>query len=78
MTEAETALLELLDRRAPDATLCPSEVARKLAPEDWRGTMGEVHAAVDELILRRAIAISWQGKPLSTRSGPYRIARPAP
>ena len=78
MTEAETVLLDLLDRRAPDATLCPSEVARKLAPEDWRGTMGEVHAAVDGLILRRAISISWQGKSLTARSGPYRIARPAP
>ena len=76
MTETEAVLLDLLDSRADGATLCPSEVARRLAPEDWRPRMGDVHSTVDRLLARRAIALSWKGKPLASREGPYRIGRP--
>lgn len=74
---AETAVRNLLTKRAADATICPSEVARLTAgPEgDWRGAMRQVHAAVDKMHRNGAITLSWKGKPLDDRIGPYRIGR---
>jgi hypothetical protein len=46
MIDPRAETLSLLARREPDATICPSEVARAIAP-DWRGAMPEVHAAID-------------------------------
>ncbi len=34
-----------------------------------------VHAAVDRLVQEERVWLSWKGKPLSTRAGPYRIGR---
>ena len=45
----ETALM-LLASRAADASVCPSEVARAIAPEGWRAAMPSVHAAIDRLV----------------------------
>jgi hypothetical protein len=79
---ASAAVLTLLAERAPGATICPSEVARKIvavAPAnglaDWRAAMPIVHAAVDRLMTGEHIRLSWKGSALSARSGPYRIAR---
>jgi hypothetical protein len=81
MTPGE-AILTLLAERAPDATICPSEAARRLAGSegDWRAQMEAVHRAADVLAEAGAIALSWKGAPLShtpmqKRRGPYRIAR---
>ena len=81
--DAHDATLALLDTRARDATICPSEVARALAASvdgggaerDWRGNMPAVHAAVDRLLLEGRVRLSWQGRMLPSRSGPYRIGR---
>lgn len=75
MTDPRAATLDLLARRATGATICPSEVARALSPEDWRGAMPSVHAAIDELVRDGLVRLSWKGQPLATRSGPYRIGR---
>lgn len=74
---AREATLALLAARADDATVCPSEVARALAAAtgDWREAMPEVHAAVDALVAEGAVQLSWKGRPLTLRAGPYRIAR---
>mgnify|MGYP002780238135 CR=1 FL=1 len=70
------AILTLLAERAGGATICPSEAARRLAGPggDWRAAMPQVHAAVDTLLARRAIILSWKGRALPQRRGPYRIA----
>jgi hypothetical protein len=73
--------LALLARRAPEATLCPSEVAKALAKApgvapgavNWREVMPQVHAAVDQLVTEGLVRLSWKGKPLQGRAGPYRI-----
>ena len=77
LSAARTALLALLAERAPGTSLCPSEVARRLAgPEgDWRAKMAAVHAAVDILAQEGVIGLSWKGRPMAKRRGPYRIAR---
>lgn len=82
--EAAQATLALLSRRAPGATICPSEVARLIggaadggAMQGWRAMMPAVHAAVDQLVGDGRIELSWKGRTLSTRAGPYRIGRGA-
>ena len=75
MTDPSAATLSLLARRAPGATICPSEVARAIA-QDWRGAMPAVHAAVDGLVSDGLVRLSWKGHALEARSGPYRISRP--
>ncbi len=74
-----TLTFALLDARAVDATICPSEVARALvaddAPDSWRDVMPVVHMAVDALVTEGRVRLSWKGKPLAARDGPYRIGR---
>jgi hypothetical protein len=80
---ARDIALALLAVRAPGATICPSEVARALAAEAdagpteaaWRDVMPIVHAAVDSLLIEDLVRLSWRGKTLTTRAGPYRIGR---
>ncbi|USU13985.1 DUF3253 domain-containing protein [Sphingomonadaceae bacterium OTU29THOMA1] len=74
MDDPRAVTLSLLARRASGATICPSEVARVIAP-DWRGAMPAVHAAIDALVGEGLVRLSWKGRSLATRSGPYRIGR---
>ncbi|CAL1692931.1 hypothetical protein MMB232_03114 [Brevundimonas subvibrioides] len=76
MTPRE-ATLALLAARAEGATVCPSEAARAVAgPDgDWREAMPQVHAAVDAMLADGLIRLSWKGRPLTARTGPYRIRR---
>jgi Protein of unknown function (DUF3253) len=71
------AILTLLAERAGDATICPSEAARRLAgPDgDWRAHMETVHTAAEKLLDGGTITLSWKGVPMQKRRGPYRIAR---
>jgi len=65
ITDPRAATLSLLTRRASDATICPSEVARAIAP-DWRGAMRAVHAAIDGLVRDGLVRRSWKERPLVT------------
>jgi len=74
------AVLNMLATRSRSATICPSEVARLLAsqsdnPEtsDWRDLMPDVHDAVEALVAEDTVRLSWKGKPMTARSGPYRL-----
>ena len=78
MTPIDT-IITLLADRAPGATICPSEAARRLSAEagseDWRAMMPSVHAAVDRLVTEGQVRLSWKGQALSARQGAYRIGR---
>ena len=80
--DPRAATLGLLAGRADGATICPSEVARAIAAEaghtDWRGEMPAVHEAIDGLLAEGAVRLSWKGKAVPVRQGPYRIGRPPP
>lgn len=66
----------MLDARSPGATLCPSEVARAVAADsEWRDAMPAIHDAVDRLLADGDVRLSWKGRALAARSGPYRIGR---
>ena len=74
MTSARSATLALLEDRPPDASICPSEVARAISPDgEWRKAMPTVHAAIDALLREGLVRISWKGNGLDCRTGPYRI-----
>jgi hypothetical protein len=77
--DAREATLALLAARAEDATVCPCEVARAVAAPtgEWRDAMSEVHAAVDQMVSDGLLRLSWKGRPLAVRAGPYRIGRGA-
>jgi hypothetical protein len=78
MTEnAESTILSFVSSR-PAGTTCPSEVARSLAkdgnaPFEWRKFMPVVHEAVDVLMARGEITLTWKSVVMSEREGPYRI-----
>lgn len=70
----EQTILELARARAPK-TLCPSEVARHLAPETWRELMEPTRDAARRLVHRGLIDITQGGRPVdpSTARGPIRL-----
>jgi hypothetical protein len=75
------AIAALLQRRTPPATICPSEVARALAPQEWRPLMPQVRlvavamAKEGELEIRQGGHAVPPGVPLR---GPIRLGHAAP
>lgn len=61
----EKAIFDLLDARAPGKTVCPSEVARKLAPDDWRPLMLQVRAVAVALAGKGALDILQKGRAIA-------------
>lgn len=84
--EVRSTVLQLLDRRTDQPTICPSEVARMVAGKagadpkgpSWRAAMPVVHAAIDQLVADGLVELSWKGKVMASRHGPYRIRRVQP
>ena len=73
----EAAILSLLDARAADATICPSEAARMVDPTGWREAMPAVHAAARRLADEGAAVLTQGGAIVDPRAvvGAYRIRR---
>jgi hypothetical protein len=76
----ERMILELLDRRAPTSTICPSDAARAIGDDDWRGLMDASRSAAGRLVARGEVEITQHGEPveLATARGPIRIRRLRP
>lgn len=76
----ERAILEVVARRRPDASVCPSEVARALASDGsaWRALMPEVRAAAARLAELGRIRVTQRGRTVCARSarGPIRLSHP--
>ncbi|MFI2782892.1 DUF3253 domain-containing protein [Streptomyces sp. ALB3] len=76
----ERAILELLDRRGPAATICPSDVARAVYEGDddgWRALMEPVRGAARRLVTAGEVEITQGGRPVEPAEarGPVRIRR---
>jgi hypothetical protein len=73
--EIETAILHLLARRGEHKTVCPSEVARHLSRDDWRGLMQPVRDAAAMLARRGQIEILQRGVTIDPAAihGPIRL-----
>jgi hypothetical protein len=73
----EQAILSLLERRAPTATICPSDAARAVDAEAWRDLMEPARAAARRLVERGAVLVTQGGETVdaATARGPIRIRR---
>ena len=73
----EKAVLDLLDKRAADATICPSEAARAVGGQDWRPLMEPARSAARRLVAGGTVEITQGGHVVdpSTARGPIRIRR---
>jgi hypothetical protein len=74
----ERTIQELLARRRPDASICPSEAARALDPEGWRDLMPAARAAAGRLAAFGAVEVTQGGQvvDVATAHGPVRVRRP--
>ena len=74
----EEAILDLLARRAPGKTICPSEAARVVGGDDgFREHMDPVRAAARAMVARGEIEVTQRGEvvDLDTARGPIRLRR---
>jgi hypothetical protein len=71
------AILELLDRRGPGKTICPSDAARAVAPTDFRELMDTARAAAAELVADGEIEVTQGGEvvDIAQAHGPIRLRR---
>jgi len=74
----ERAILDLLDERARTATICPSEAARRVSPDDWRPLMEPVRRAARRLVADGRLEIVQGGRIVEPdhARGPIRLRRP--
>ncbi|MFB6820656.1 DUF3253 domain-containing protein [Streptomyces virginiae] len=76
----ERAILDLLERRGPTATICPSDAARAVYAGDddgWRVYMEPARSAARRLVEAGEVQITQAGRPVEPASarGPIRIRR---
>ena len=75
----DEAIRELLERRAPGATICPSEAARAVGGEEWRSLMEPARAAARRLAEGGEVEITQGGQVVDgwVAKGPIRVRRVA-
>jgi hypothetical protein len=83
MTDAdiEERIFALLSVRRPGATICPSEVARSLAPDGgaWRKSMPRVRQIAQALVQQRRLRVTRDGVAVADATapgGPIRLGLP--
>ncbi|MEU7039061.1 DUF3253 domain-containing protein [Streptomyces sp. NPDC046237] len=76
----ERAILELLERRGPSASICPSDAARAVYTGDddgWRALMEPARRPARRLVTSGEVEITQGGRPVAPADarGPIRIRR---
>ena len=79
----ERSIAELLGRRRPGGTICPSEVARDVASDDeaaWRPLMPHVRRVASRLAAAGMLRVTRGGVEVDAEApgGPIRLGRPNP
>lgn len=76
--EVEETILELVDERGPEKTICPSEAARAVDEEEWRDRMEEIRRAAGRLRARGELEVTRGGEPVEPwdPGGPIRLGQP--
>ena len=73
-------IFELLDKRAPDATICPSDAARALEVDEfaWRALMPEIRRVAAALAQAGLLRVTAHGEDVDAlhARGPIRLAGP--
>ncbi len=74
----ERRIVTLLDARAADASICPSEAARAVDPDGWRDLMPAARAAAGRLAAAGDAEVTQGGAvvDVATARGPVRVRRP--
>jgi UV DNA damage endonuclease len=69
--------LDLIHQRGDGKTICPSEVARHLWPDDWRPQMANVRRIAGRMADRGEIVVRQRGMQVSlaTAKGPIRLGK---
>jgi hypothetical protein len=77
--ELEAAIERLLDARAAAASICPSEAARAVDAEGWRGLMEPARRAARRLVAAGRLEIVQGGRVVdpSRARGAIRLRRPS-
>ncbi len=72
------AILELVSARGAGKTICPSEAARAVDPEHWRGLMKQVRAVAADLADEGRIRVTRKGRTVNLREvkGVIRLGLP--
>lgn len=73
--DISNAVLSLATTRGHDKSTCPSEIARRLFPQDWRNHMKAVRDVAIDLHKQGKVVITQKGKPVNIDEikGPIRI-----
>ncbi len=73
----EAAILNLLKQRGPGKTICPSEAARQVAPQNWEPLMEPTRQAARRLVAAGEIVITQHGAVIdpSHAKGAIRLRR---
>ena len=73
--QLETEIRAMTEERA--TTLCPSEVARKVGGDEWRGLMEPTRQAARRLVAKGELEILQRGRVVdpSYAKGPIRLRR---
>lgn len=73
--QLERATLDLLRSRGVNASICPSEAAKAVSPEDWRPLMEPARMAARRLVAKGLAEITQGGTAVdpSTAKGPIRV-----
>ena len=74
-------MLALIETRAEHATICPSDVARALLPDDepgWRALMAPIRRVAANLAVAGRVRVTRKGQVVDALDpgGPIRIGRP--
>lgn len=72
------AILNLVNERGTDKTICPTEAARAVSEDKWRRALTDVRAEAVRLAKAGEIAIYRKGKPVDPDAfkGVYRLGLP--
>ncbi|WP_314676446.1 DUF3253 domain-containing protein [uncultured Rhodococcus sp.] len=73
--ELTAKIRELLSARSAESSICPSDVARAAAPDDWRPLMEPVREAARRMVADGEVQITQGGEVVDPESvrGPIRI-----
>jgi hypothetical protein len=73
--DLEHAILELLSKRAPEGTICPSEAARAVDADDWRPLMEPARDAAARLAAKGRLEVLQGGRKVDPEAarGPIRL-----
>jgi len=74
-TEIYETIISIATHRGPEKSTCPSEIARRLFPDDWREHMKNILDAAIDLHHQGKVVITQKGGPIDVNhiKGPVRI-----